>query len=68
MISNNIDLIEQRIEAACSRAGRDRDSVTLICVTKTKPIDMLREAYGKGQRDFGENKVQEILRKKPELP
>lgn len=68
MISENIDLIEQRISEACKRAGRNRDSVTLICVTKTKPVDMLREAYEKGQRDFGENKVQEINRKRPELP
>ena len=68
MISENIDLIEQRISEACKRAGRNRDSVTLICVTKTKPVDMLLEAYEKGQRDFGENKVQEINRKRPELP
>jgi len=68
LISENIDLIEQRISEACTRSGRNRDSVTLICVTKTKPVDMLREAYEKGQRDFGENKVQEINRKRPELP
>ena len=67
MISENLDLIEKRICAACERAGRDRSSVTLICVTKTKPLEMLQEAYDKGQRDFGENKVQEICRKKPEL-
>lgn len=67
MISENIDLIENRISEACRRAGRSRNSVTLICVTKTKPLDMLREAYDQGQRDFGENKVQEILKKKPEL-
>lgn len=67
MISENLDLIEKRICDACDRAGRDRSSVTLICVTKTKPLPMLQEAYEKGQRDFGENKVQEICRKKPEL-
>ena len=67
MISENIELIENRISEACRRAGRSRSSVTLICVTKTKPLDMLREAYDQGQRDFGENKVQEILKKKPEL-
>lgn len=67
MISENLDHIEERICAACERAGRDRRSVTLICVTKTKPLEMLQEAYEKGQRDFGENKVQEICRKKPEL-
>jgi pyridoxal phosphate enzyme (YggS family) len=67
LISENLDHIEERICAACERAGRDRRSVTLICVTKTKPLEMLQEAYEKGQRDFGENKVQEICRKKPEL-
>ncbi len=67
MVSENLDHIEERICAACERAGRDRRSVTLICVTKTKPLEMLQEAYEKGQRDFGENKVQEICRKKPEL-
>ena len=68
MIRANIDSVEERIRAACSRAGRDRSEVSLICVTKTKPVEMLQEAYEAGQRDFGENKVQEICRKKPELP
>ena len=68
MIRANIDSVEERIRAACSRAGRDRSEVSLICVTKTKPLEMLQEAYEAGQRDFGENKVQEICRKKPELP
>ena len=67
MVSENLDHIEERICAACEMAGRDRRSATLICVTKTKPLEMLQEAYEKGQRDFGENKVQEICRKKPEL-
>ncbi len=68
MIKENLNNIEQRIQDACRRAGRSREEVTLICVTKTKPEDMLREAYEAGQRDFGENKVQEICRKKPLLP
>ena len=68
MIRENLDSIEARIRKACERSGRDRNSVHLIAVTKTKPPEMLREAYDAGQRDFGENKVQEICRKKPELP
>ena len=68
MIRENLDTIEKRICEACERSGRDRSSVHLICVTKTKPVEMLMEAYDAGQRDFGENKVQEICRKKPELP
>ena len=68
MIRENLDSIEERIRSACERAGRDRNSVHLICVTKTKPIEMLREAYDAGQRDFGENKVKEMLGKEPQLP
>ena len=68
MIRENIESVEERISGACGRAGRDRSEVNLICVTKTKPEEMLREAYEAGQRDFGENKVQEIVRKKPALP
>ena len=68
MIRENIESVEERISGACRRAGRDRSEVNLICVTKTKPEEMLREAYEAGQRDFGENKVQEIVRKKPALP
>ena len=44
------------------------DNVTLIAVSKTKPVEMLREAYDAGARDFGENKVQEIVDKYPQLP
>ena len=68
MIRENIESVEERISGACRRAGRDRSEVNLICVTKTKPEEMLLEAYEAGQRDFGENKVQEICRKKPALP
>ena len=68
MIRTNIEAVEERICSACKRAGRDRSEVRLICVTKTKPVEMLQEAYVAGQRDFGENKVQEICRKKPDLP
>lgn len=68
MIRQNIENVEERICSACRRAGRDRSQVRLICVTKTKPEEMLMEAYEAGQRDFGENKVQEICRKKPVLP
>lgn len=67
MIRENLDLIEERITKACERAGRPRDAVTLICVTKTKPIEMLQEAYDDGYREFGENKVQEIDKKFPQL-
>lgn len=59
--------VEQRIQAACERAGRDRSEVTLIAVSKTKPIAMIEEAYSLGMRHFGENKVQELSQKYLEL-
>ncbi|MDO5456431.1 MAG: YggS family pyridoxal phosphate-dependent enzyme [Eubacteriales bacterium] len=67
-VTENLKNVEERIQSACRRAGRAREEVTLICVTKTKPIEMLQEAYEAGQREFGENKVQEIVRKVPKLP
>lgn len=66
-MQDNIQNIEQRIQAACDRAGRKRSEVTLIAVSKTKPNDMLREAYRLGMRHFGENKVQELVQKYEDL-
>ena len=68
MIADNIRSVETRIKNACERAGRNRDDVTLICVTKTMPVEDLRQAYEAGQRCFGENRVQEINDKFPRLP
>lgn len=68
MISDNIKKIQKNIEKSCQKAGRDPKEVTLIAVSKTKPIPMLEEAYQAGSRDFGENKVQEIMDKHPALP
>ena len=68
MLKENLEAVEERIRAACIRAGRSRDEVTLIAVSKTKPVEMLQEAYGLGVRVFGENKVQEIRDKYPLMP
>ncbi len=68
MVAENYHQIQKRVEEACRRAGRSPEEVTLIAVSKTKPVPMLLEAYQAGARDFGENKVQEILEKYPELP
>lgn len=68
MIEENIKQVEDNIAKACERANRDRSEVTLICVSKTKPASMVEEAYKTGQRNFGENKVQEINDKYPILP
>ncbi len=67
-VEENINEIRKRIAAACERSGRDVNDVTLIAVSKTKPVSMMMEAYDAGERDFGENKVQEILEKRPEMP
>ncbi|MCR5688101.1 MAG: YggS family pyridoxal phosphate-dependent enzyme [Lachnospiraceae bacterium] len=67
MIKENLNEVRKKIDEARARAGRN-DDVTLIAVSKTKPVSMLREAYDAGVRDFGENKVQEIVEKYPELP
>lgn len=68
MLKENLMQVEEKINAACQRAGRSRSEVTLIAVSKTKPIHMLSEIYAEGIRNFGENKVQEILEKHEELP
>lgn len=68
MIQDNIRQVEKEIADACERSGRKADEVTLIAVSKTKPLPMLQEAYDAGIRDFGENKVQELVDKMPEMP
>ena len=68
MIAENLKTIQTQINSACSRSGRDPGEVTLIAVSKTKPVSALREAYEAGARDFGENKVQELIDKIPQLP
>ncbi|MCC8059331.1 MAG: YggS family pyridoxal phosphate-dependent enzyme [Clostridiales bacterium] len=64
----NLEQVRGRIQAACARSGRDTADVTLIAVSKTKPLEDLRAAYDCGARDFGENKVQEITAKQPSMP
>lgn len=68
MLKENLEEVERRIQAACRRSGRDRSEVTLIAVSKTKPVEMLQEIYDCGMRDFGENKVQELVDKYEVLP
>lgn len=68
MLKENYESVEGKVTAACERAGRKRDEVTLIAVSKTKPVTMLQEIYDLGVRDFGENKVQELCNKEAVLP
>lgn len=67
-IRDNLEQVYKNLESACTRSGRDRNQITLIAVSKTKPLEDLQMAYQLGVRDFGENKVQEILQKAPQMP
>ena len=62
-IADRLTEVRSRIAAAARSAGRDPSSVRLIAVSKTVPADVIRSAYQAGQRDFGENRVQEALQK-----
>ena len=68
MLKDQLQEVEKRIQAACDRAGKKREEVTLIAVSKTKPVETLQEAYDLGVRIFGENKVQELTAKYEALP
>ena len=68
MIRENIEEVKEKIRLACVKSERDMNDVTLIAVSTTKPLPMLQEAYECGIRDFGENKVQELMEKIPAMP
>ena len=68
VLKKNYEVVLNKVSEACKRAGRDENEVTLIAVSKTKPVEMLREVYDCDCRDFGENKVQEIMDKYEQLP
>ncbi len=67
MFSRNLASVEERIVRACARAGRPRETVRLLPITKTVPAHVLRFAHAAGIRDFGENKIQEAVAKRAEL-
>lgn len=68
MIVDNLKEVEARINAACERAHRDPSEVTLIAVSKTKPVSDIEQVLSTSVRDFGENKVQELTSKYEVLP
>ncbi|MCM1190965.1 MAG: YggS family pyridoxal phosphate-dependent enzyme [Butyrivibrio sp.] len=68
MIRENINVVKKEIAEACGKVGREKEDVTLIAVSKTKPVEALLEAYEAGARDFGENRVQELMEKIPVMP
>ncbi|MEZ4776670.1 MAG: YggS family pyridoxal phosphate-dependent enzyme [Bacteroidia bacterium] len=67
-IAQNLKEIRSSIDQAAARVGRQGRDVTLIAVSKTKPIERIREAFSLGQKDFGENRVQELREKQALLP
>jgi pyridoxal phosphate enzyme (YggS family) len=67
VLSDRLDQVEERIQNAARRAGRKREEITLIAVTKKFPAEVVREAYLLGLRTFGENYIQEFERKHPAL-
>lgn len=67
MVKENLITVEEKIRKACERSGRNRDDVTLIAVSKTKPVEMIREAMDSHIVTFGENKVQELLEKQEQI-
>lgn len=68
MLRDNYDKVADNILKTCEKSGRNPKEVTLIAVSKTKPVSMLQEIYDHGCRDFGENKVQELLEKYEVMP
>ncbi|XP_047965829.1 pyridoxal phosphate homeostasis protein [Salvia hispanica] len=58
----------QRVKQAAERSGRVPDRIRLVAVSKTKPVPILRQVYDAGHRCFGENYVQELIEKAPQLP
>lgn len=68
MVAENLAQVQKNINKSCNKINRDPNEVTLIAVSKTKPVEMLKEAYDAGARVFGENKVQEIVDKYDQMP
>jgi pyridoxal phosphate enzyme (YggS family) len=62
-IAHNLAAVRNRMAAAAARAGRDPTEITLVAVSKTKPIEAIQAAYVAGQRDFGENRLDELWEK-----
>lgn len=68
MLKENLEKVIKEITMSAKRSGRNPGDITLIAVSKTKPVEMIEEVYALGVRDFGENKVQELIEKYDRLP
>mgnify|MGYP003307092342 CR=1 FL=1 len=67
VLKKQLAILEESITHQCLASGRKREKITLIAVSKTKPLEMIREAYAAGQRHFGENRMQELQEKAESL-
>ncbi len=67
-IKDNLNKVNENIEKSCLKSGRNPKDVTLVAVSKTKPNELIMDAYNEGIRDFGENYVKELTQKYDELP
>jgi len=68
MIKENVERVRQRIAQACAVIKADPDKITIVCVTKGRPVEQILEAVNSGLKDIGENRVQEALGKYKEIP
>lgn len=62
-VKENLDAVTERIKDASIKAGRNPEDITLIAVSKTKPVELIKEAVAQGVTHFGENRPQEIVEK-----
>jgi hypothetical protein len=67
-IADSLNRIRDEIESAAATGARKPEDIKLVAVSKTKPVDLIMEAYNAGQRVFGENRVQELIDKVEKLP
>jgi pyridoxal phosphate enzyme (YggS family) len=67
-MESNLEKVHERICLACEACGRSAEDVELVAVSKRKPVEALREALAAGQLLFGENRIQEVMVKQPEMP
>jgi PLP dependent protein len=67
MLQDRLNEVEERIQRAAAKAGRRRDEITLVAITKVFPASVIQDAWALGLRDFGENYVQEFESKHPEV-
>jgi pyridoxal phosphate enzyme (YggS family) len=67
LIDDNLKTVTERINRACEKVGRSGDEITLVGITKTKGIEVIRQALKAGLTHIGENRIQEAVRKIPEI-